>query len=240
MGAQWKHAGRLAGANKKGQIVGKLVKEIIVAAKMGGPNAEGNARLRAAIEAARKQSVTRDTIERAVKKGAGLLDEPVNYETVLYEGFAPHKVPVIVECLTDNKNRTASDVRIIFRKGQLGNSGAVAWMFDRQGLIEGTHPDKSTDIEAMAIEAGAQNVEPLEKEEVPEGQIGARFFTDPTDLAAVSAFLTKAGWHLSQADLSYVAKNPVELGETEKKEVVEFFNALDDKDDVHKIYTALA
>jgi YebC/PmpR family DNA-binding regulatory protein len=240
MGAQWKHAGRLAGANKKGAIVGKLVKEIIVAAKMGGPNPEGNARLRAALESARKQSVTRDTIDRAIKKGAGLLDEPVNYETVLYEGFAPHKVPIIVECLTDNKNRTASDVRVLFRKGQIGNSGAVAWMFDRMGLIEGTHPDKTADIESFAIEAGAQNVEPLEKEEVADGQVGARFYTDPTDLAAVSSFLTKAGWHLSQAELSYVAKNPVAVGDTEKKEVTDFLNELDDNDDVHRIYTALA
>ena len=238
MGAQWKHAGRLAAANKKGAVVGKLVKEIIVAAKMGGPSPDGNASLRAAIEAARKQSVPRDTIERAVKKGAGLL-EPVNYETVLFEGFAPHKVPVIVECLTDNKNRTAADVRVLFRKGQLGNSGAVAWMFDRLGVIEGSHPDKSCDIEAMAIEAGAQNVEPLEKEETPEGQVGARFYTDPTDLASVTAFLSKAGWVMTQADLSYVAKNPAELGDAEKKEVVEFLTALDDNDDVHRIYTAL-
>ncbi len=240
MGAQWKHAGRLASANKKGAVVGKLVKEIIVAAKMGGPSPEGNARLRAALESARKQSVTRETIDRAIKKGAGLLDEPVIYETVLYEGFAPHKVPVIVECLTDNKNRTASDVRVLFRKGQLGNAGAVAWMFDRLGLIEGTHPDKSADIEAVAIEAGAQNVEPLEKEDVPEGQIGARFYTDPTDLSAVSAFLTKAGWALSQAELSYVGKNPVQVGDSERKEVADFLNALDDNDDVHRIYTALA
>src|SRR5687767_4539613 len=142
MGAQWKHAGRLASANKRGAIVGKLAKEIIVAAKLGDPNPENNPRLRAAVEAAKKQSVPRDTIERAIKKGAGLLDEQINYETIVYEGFAPHKVPVIVECLTDNRNRTAADVRVLFRKGQLGGAGAVAWMFDRMGIVEATHPDK--------------------------------------------------------------------------------------------------
>src|SRR5436305_4052671 len=114
MGAQWKQAGRVANSTKRGALIGKLVKEIMVAAKMGDPNPENNSRLRAAVEAARKASVPRDTIDRAVKKGAGLLDEQVVYETITYEGFAPHKVPVIVECLTDNKNRTASDIRVLF------------------------------------------------------------------------------------------------------------------------------
>src|SRR5579883_2408882 len=108
MGAQWKQAGRVENASKRGIIVGKLAKEISVAAKLGDPNPENNPRLRTAVEAARKQSVPRDTIERAIKKGAGLLDEQVNYELVTYEGFGPHRVPVIVECLTENKNRTAA------------------------------------------------------------------------------------------------------------------------------------
>src|SRR5947209_7896503 len=99
MGAQWKHAGRTANASKKGALVSKLVKEITVAAKVGGPSPDGNPRLRAAVEAARKNSVTRDAIDRALKKGAGLTDETVNYELITYEGFTPHKVPVIVECL---------------------------------------------------------------------------------------------------------------------------------------------
>ena len=187
MGAQWKQAGRVANANKRGAVIGKLVKEIIVAAKIGGPNPDGNARLRAALEAARKQSVPRDTIERAIKKGAGLSDEAVNYELMTYEGFAPHKVPVIVECLTDNKNRTAADIRVLFRKGQLGAMGTVAWMFDRLGVVEATHPRRAMDIEGAAIEAGAQNVEPLEAEEVPAGHTGARFFCDTKDLDAVSS-----------------------------------------------------
>src|SRR5207237_1201751 len=154
MGAQWKHAVRQASGAAKGKIFTKLAKEIIVAAR-GGADASMNARLRAAVEAAKKQSMPRDTIERCIKKGAGLL-EPVNYETVTYEGFAPHRVPVIVECLTDNKNRTATNVRTLFRKGQLG---AVAWDFSHVGLVDAT-PADGADPEESAIEAGAQDFGP--------------------------------------------------------------------------------
>src|SRR5580698_5449654 len=135
MGAQWKHAVRQASAAAKGKVFTKLAKEIIIAARAGADPAM-NARLRAAVEAAKKQSMPRDTLERCIKKGAGLLDEPANFETVTYEGFAPHQIPVIVECLTDNKARTATNVRMLFRKGQLGQSGSVSWDFKREGFIE--------------------------------------------------------------------------------------------------------
>lgn len=240
MGAQWKHAGQQANAAKRGAIVGKLVKEIIVAAKIGDPNPDNNARLRAALESARKQSVPRDTIERAIKKGAGLL-EPVSYETIVYEGFAPNQVPVIVECLTDNKNRTASDIRVLFRKGQLGNQGAVAWMFDRLGVIEATIPKTEVDIEGAAIEAGAQNVEPLESADVPAGSTGARFFCETTDLDAVNKALGAQGWLITLSEMSYLAKTKIELPEGDaKKSTVDFLRDIDDHDDVHRIYTALA
>jgi YebC/PmpR family DNA-binding regulatory protein len=142
MGAQWKHAGRVENSSKRGALIGKLVKEIIVSAKIGDPNPANNSRLRAAVEAAKKASVPRDTIERGIKRGAGLLGDNIVYEMVTYEGFAPHRVPIIVECLTDNKNRTAADIRVLFRKGQLGSAGAVSWMFDRLGVIEATHAEK--------------------------------------------------------------------------------------------------
>jgi YebC/PmpR family DNA-binding regulatory protein len=239
MGAQWKHAGRTANAAKRGAMISKMIKEILVAAKVGDPLPENNARLRAAVESAKKQSVPRDNIDRALKRAAGLLD-PVNYETVLYEGFAPHNVAVIVECLTENKNRTAADVRVLFRKGQLGSIGSVAWMFDRMGVIEATHPDKTMDIEAAAIEAGAQNVEPLEASEATPNQAGARFFCDSKDLDAATKFLSAHGWVFTMSELSYIAKNLVEIeNEEQKKEVVEFLNALDDNDDVHRVYAAL-
>ena len=239
MGAQWKQAGKIANSNKKGAVVGKLVKEIMVAVKLGGPNPDGNSRLRAALEVARRQSVTRDTIDRAVKKGAGLTDEVINFETLVFEGFAPHKVPVIVECLTDNKNRTAADIRVIFRKGQLGNQGSVSFMFDRLGVVEATLGSTGVDIEGVAIEAGAQNVEPLEAEDVPTGQTGARFFCDTKDLDTVSKFLTENKWAVSLSEMSYVAKNPTELEAEQKKEVADFLITIDDHDDVHRVYAAL-
>lgn len=239
MGAQWKQAGRLANSSKRGAIIGKLVKEILVAAKVGDPNPDNNSRLRAAVEAARKQSVPRDTIERAIKKGAGLLDDQVTFETVTFEGFAPHKVPIIVECLTDNKNRTAADIRGLFRKAQLGSPGSVAWMFDRWGVIEATHADKSLDLESVAIEAGAQNFEPLEATEVAEGQIGGRFFSDTTDLDSVSKFLTQHGWSVTTSEMSYIAKNYADLADDQKKEVVDFLTSVDDNDDVHRVYVAM-
>ncbi len=239
MGAQWKHAGRQDNAAKRGLMFGKLAKEISVAARLGDPNPDMNARLRAAVEAARKASVPRDTIERAIKKGAGLLDETVNYETVVYEGFAPHKVPVIVECLTDNKNRTASDVRQLFRKGQIGAIGAVGWMFDRFGVIEASHSTAGLDIEEAAIEANAQNVEALEAEEVEAGKTGARFITEPTDLDACNKALTERGWVVSKSELNFIAKSFVELAPDARKEVEQFLGDIDDCDDVHRVYAGI-
>jgi YebC/PmpR family DNA-binding regulatory protein len=240
MGAQWKHAGRVANAAKKGAIFGKLVKEIIVSAKVGGGSPESNFRLRTAVEAAKKQSVPRDTIERAIKKGAGQ-DADANFESVTYEGFGPHQVPVIVECLTDNKNRTAADVRGLFRKGQLGGAGSVQWMFDRLGVIEATTPAKGVDLETVAIEAGAQNVEAMtaEADEVPAGATGGRFFTSPNDLDTVSKFLTANGWSVSFSELGWIAKAKADLPEAQKKEVADFLSEIEDCSDVHRIYTSL-
>ncbi len=239
MGAQWKHQSKSANAAQKGAIVHKLTKEIQVAAKLGQPDPDYNPRLRAAIEAAKKQSVTRDAIERAIKKGAGLDKDAAQFETITYEGFAPHKVPVIVECLTDNKNRTASEIKVIFRQGQIGTPGSVAWMFDRMGIVEATHSDKSLDIESVAIEVGAQNVEPLEKEEVAEGLIGARFFSESSDLDVVNKGLIAAGWNVTKFELGYVPKNLVELSGDQEKEVVAFLQEIDDNDDVHRVYAAI-
>jgi YebC/PmpR family DNA-binding regulatory protein len=238
MGAQWKHSGRIENSSKRSALVGKLAKEIIVAARIGDPNPENNSRLRAAVEAAKKASVPRETIERSIKRGAGLL-EPISYETVVYEGFAPHKVALIIECLTDNKNRTASDIRMIFRKGQLGAMGSVGFLFDRMGVVEATHLDKALDPETAAIEAGAQNVEALEAHEVPVGQVGARFFTELADLDSVTRALAKLGWTVTLSELSYIPKSVVELSPEAKKEVVEFLESLDDNDDVHRIYAAI-
>lgn len=237
MGAQWKQKGREISALKRGQLFGKLAKEIIVAAKMGGPDPDLNARLFVAIEAAKKQSVPRDTIERAVKKGAGLTGEAVSFELITYEGFAPGKVPVIVECLTDNRNRTAPEVRMLFKEGQLGAPGSVMWMFDHVGVVEAHIAGKEIDRETVAIEAGAQNVEPIQ--DVPAGEVGARFTCDRADLDAVSKYLKKAGWVVTTSEMSYIAKNSVDVSATDKPAVEAFLNAIDEHDDVHRIYTAM-
>ncbi len=238
MGAQWKHAGRVASASKRGAQVGKLVKEIVVSAKIGDPNPDNNARLRAAVEAARRGSVPRDTIDRAIKRGSGQLDDDIVYELVTFEGFAPHRVPVIVECLTENRNRTSADVRVLFRKGQLGAMGAVAWMFDRTGVVEATHASaKGIDLEGVAIEAGAQNVEGLSAGEMADAAAGGRFFCDIKDLDTVSKYLSQNGWSVTQSEMSYIAKSFVEdLNEEQKKEVIEFLSNIDDNDDVHRVY----
>jgi YebC/PmpR family DNA-binding regulatory protein len=239
MGAQWKQAVREASAHKKGQMVVKLTREIMVAAKLGGPDPDLNARLSAAIEKAKKASVTKDTIERAVKKGAGIGEEKVNYETVIYEGFAPHKIPIVVECLTDNRNRTAPEIRNLFKAGSLGQPGSVAFFFNHLGVVEATHTDANRDAEADAIEAGAQEIEPLEAEEVPAGQKGARFLTEIKDLDHVSKALKAAGWNVIASEMRYVAKELRELDAAARQEVVDFLHALDDHDDVHHVYAAM-
>jgi len=228
MGAQWKHRIRQASGAAKGRVFSKLAKEIVVAAKTGGADPTMNAKLRALVEAAKKASMPRDTLERAIKKGSGVLDENVHYETVVYEGFAPHRVPVIVECLTDNAKRTTQNIRHLFRNGQLGSSGSVAWDFTHGGQIEATHAG-SADPEEAAIEAGAQEVEPVGGEG-DAADAGFRFYTEPTDLDAVSKALS-AGWR---------AKNPVSLDDAARSEVEQFLGDLDEDDDVQQIYAGLA
>jgi YebC/PmpR family DNA-binding regulatory protein len=231
MGAQWKTAIKAATAAVKGKVFSKLAKEIMIAAR-SGPDPGMNARLRAAVEAAKKQSMPRDNIERAIKKGSGQLDETVNFETVTYEGFAPHRVPVIVECLTDNKNRTATNIRVLFRKGQLGTTGSVSWDFQHVGLVDATPPE-GADAEEAAIEAGAQDFE-------PDGEGGFRFYTEPTDLDAVSKALTGRGWTVATMRIGWRAKNPQKLEDAAARtEVEQFLHEIDDDDDVQHIYVGL-
>ena len=210
MGAQWKTAGKVATAAARSKVFSKLSKEIIMAARAGADPAM-NARLRVVVEAAKKASLPRDNIERAIKKGAGLLDEPANFEAVTYEGFGPHRVPVIVECLTDNKNRTATNMRYLFRKGQLG---AVAWDFAHVGLVDASPPEGGADPEEAAIEAGAQDCE-------PEGEGTFRFYTEATDLDAVSKALTARGWTVATMRIGWRAKNPMKIEDPAAKTEVE-------------------
>jgi YebC/PmpR family DNA-binding regulatory protein len=236
MGKGWKAAGMAANAAKKGAMFSKFAREIQVAAKLGGPDPATNSRLRMAVDAAKEASCPKDTIERAVKKGAGLLDDASQIEELAYEGFGPHQVGVIVECQTDNRNRTASEIRNIFTKndGALGAEGSVAWMFDRVATIVGIKAAVA-DPDEEAIEAGANEVIKDDSDNDNE----YTFYANPEDLKAVETALAGRGWKIKMAELGFKAKNMTELNAEQKKEVLEFIGLLDDNDDSHRIYATI-
>jgi YebC/PmpR family DNA-binding regulatory protein len=242
MGRQWLHAKRLVAGLKKGRATSKLVREISIAAKMGGADPDANARLAAALEKARKESVSRDVIERAIRKGAGVGDDKLVMEYVVFEGYAPHKVPVIVEVLTDNVNRTAPEIRVLFKKGQLGTTGSNKFLFDHVGLVEAHHPDLNIDREAAAIEAGANEIEvltPEQNDDIPAGQAGARFICDRTMIHAVSRWLIQHGWSVVTSEPGYLPKTHPALTDEQRMEVGDFLQSLDDHDDVHRVWAAV-
>ena len=236
MGAQWKAKGKELAANARGKLFGRLAKDIMVAARSGADPAS-NSKLRLVVEQARKVSMPKDTLERAIKKGAGIGSEAVHFEHVIYEGFAPHQVAVMVECLTDNVKRTAPEMRVLFRKGQLGTSGSVAWDFNHVGLIEAEPTAPGADADMAAIEAGAQDLEAGDEDGTTV------FITDPTDLDIVSRALPAQGFTVLSAKLGYKPKNPVDpanLSAAQLEEVENFLHAIDGNDDVQNVYVALA
>lgn len=230
MGKGWKNPLKVANAQKKGAVFTKLAREIQVAAKMGGPDPAMNARLRLAIDKAKKGQCPVDTIERAIKKGAGLLDDGTVIEELMYEGYGPHGTGVLVECQTDNRNRTASEIRTIFKSNDGNMDGSVAWMFDRVCLLEGTKPG-TFDPEEEAIEAGANEVEKTEE--------GYAFYGDLSSMDEIRKALIGRGWTITTAEPSYKAKNITELSESQMKDVVEFLNELDDHDDTHRVHATI-
>ncbi len=231
MGKSWKNPLKSANAAKKGAIITKLAREIQVAAKMGGPDPAYNARLRTAIDNAKANSCPVDTIERAIKKGSGQLEGEL-IEEIAYEGYAPHGVGIILECQTNNKNRTASEVRQLFKNGEgsMGESGSVAWMFERVCLLE-AKKDGKFDPEEEAIEVNAN--------EVSKSDDGYQFFGAPENLAEIRDALTKRGWKVSTAEMSYKAKNKADINEEQKKVVIDFLNELDDFEDTHRVHSTL-
>ncbi len=242
MGRQWLHAKRAIVNLKKGQTVGKLVKEITVAAKLGGGDPEGNARLHAVLEKARKASVTRDAIERAIAKGTGSGGEKMHLDHVVFEGYAPHKVPVIVECMTDNHQRITPEIRYLFKGGVLGTAGSNKFLFDHVGLVEAHTADGKADLEAVAIEAGANDFEPLthaQNDDIPEGATGARFITERTAVHAVSVWLKQHGWQVVTSEIGYTAKQFPELDDASRGAVGEFLQALEDHEDVQRVWAAV-
>jgi len=220
----------------------KFVREIMIAAKLGGSDPDTNPRLTAAMEKARRESVTRDAIERAIKKGAGTGEEKLTLEHIVFEGYAPHKVPVIVEALTDNHNRTAPEIRVLFRDGLLGISGSNKFLFDHVGLVEAHCPDPATDIESAAIEAGANDFQTIghaQNNDIPEGVCGARFITERAEIHNTSQWLAKNGWTVVTSEMGYLPKNFPTITEEQLAEVGEFLQALDDHDDVHRVWAAI-
>jgi YebC/PmpR family DNA-binding regulatory protein len=242
MGRQWLHAKRAIVNLKKGQVVGKLVKEITVAAKLGGGDPAGNARLFAALEKAKKASVTRDAIERAIAKGSGVGGDKTSMEHIVFEGYAPHKVPVIVEVYTDNHQRTAPEIRVLFKRGILGTGGSNKFLFDHVGIVEAHHANPAADIEAAAIEAGANDFEAIshaQNDDIPEGHAGARFITERTAVHSVSTWLKKNGWSVITSEIGYLAKTFPELDDAARADVGEFLQALEDHDDVQRVWAAV-
>jgi YebC/PmpR family DNA-binding regulatory protein len=242
MGRQWLLAKRLAAGTKKAKTNTKLVRDIALAAR-GGADPAMNARLSAAIEKAKKESVSKDAIQRAVNKGAGIGDDKLVLEHVVYEGRAPHNVPVIVEVYTENVQRTAPEIRVLFRKGQLATSGSNKFMFDQVGLVEAHCPaGAGIDPEEAAIEAGASDVQPLTREQnddIPADAAGAKFICERTDVATVSKWLAANGWTVITSEIGYLPKSLVDLTEAQQAEVGEFLQALDEHDDVHRVWAAV-
>jgi YebC/PmpR family DNA-binding regulatory protein len=217
---------------KRGQLFTKLSKAIIVAAKEGGPDPAGNLSLQNAIEKAKSYSMPKDTIERAIARGAGTDADAAAYETIVYEGYGPDGVAVLVEALTDNRNRTASDVRHLFTKngGNLGTTGAVAWLFERRGIVlvdaAGVDEDELT---LAAAEGGAEDVE-------LDGTV-YEVSSAPEDLAAVRQAIEDAGIKVESAELSMVPKTTVEVAEEPSaKKLIRLIEALEENDDIQGVY----
>ena len=220
-----------AADKKRAKIFTKLIKEITVAARMGGGDPDANPRLRHAINSAKSQNMPKDNVERAIKKGTGDL-EGVNYEEIVYEGYGPGGVAVMVECLTDNKNRTIADVRHIFSKagGNVGTDGCVAWMFDKKGLISISKEDADEDtIMEVALDAGAEDIK-------DEGE-GFDVVTAPEDFDAVKDAIDAAEIPCRMAEISMIPQNTTAVAGKEAEQMIKFMDALDDCDDVQKFHS---
>jgi YebC/PmpR family DNA-binding regulatory protein len=216
---------------KRGKIFTKLIKEITVAARMGGGDQDANPRLRHALNAAKAQNMPKDTFERAIKKGTGDL-EGVSYEEILYEGYGPGGVAVLVECLTDNKNRSIADVRYIFGKagGNVGTDGCVAWMFDKKGLISVNKEDSDEEtLMEVGLEAGAEDIK-------DEGDV-FEIITAPEDFDAVKEAVDAAEVKYEVAEITMLPQNMTAVEGKEAEQMIRFMEALDDCDDIQKFYT---
>ena len=230
--SKWKQIKHYKAATdaKRGALFTKLIREITMAAKMGGGDPAGNARLRVAIDAAKAKSMPKENIERAIKKGTGEL-EGVDYQEAVYEGYGPAGVALIIETVTDNPTRTVADVRHKFSRagGNLGATNSVSWMFDRKGqlLIEASAGDEDRLLE-LALEAGAEDFQREEESFVVT--------TEPTQLHAVRSALEASGVAVAEAEIAMIPKNTVRVDGKEAESVLKLIEALEDLDDVQKVH----
>ena len=217
---------------RRAKSFAKLIKNIEVAAKLGGADLAGNTTLYDAVQKAKKTSVPNDNIDRAIKRGAGISGDAVEYQTILYEGYGPSGVALMIECLTDNKNRAAAEVRTALSRngGTLADPGSVAYNFHRKGVIvvsgEGTTED---DVMMAALEAGAEEIEPHAQ--------GFEVITEASDLVAVRSALQEAGLDYESADVEFVPSLKVEVDADTARKVFRIIDALEDSDDVQNVYS---
>jgi YebC/PmpR family DNA-binding regulatory protein len=215
---------------KRGKMFSKLIKEITIAARTGGGDPDGNPRLRTAINAARAANMPKDNVDRAVKRGTGEI-EGTSYEEIIYEGYGPGGVAVLVEALTDNKNRTVSEIRHIFDKynGNLGESGCVAWIFEKKGIVvvsaEGLNEDV---VMELALDVGAQDVK-------MEGDT-FEITTEPGDFEGVRTAAEDKGWKIELAEVTMVPQNNVKLDGKKAEQMLKMMDALDDHDDLQRVF----
>jgi len=231
--SKWSTIKRKKGAidSKRGKIFTKLIKEITLAARLGGGDIEGNSRLRQAILAAKEENMPKDNIDRAVKKGTGDQAGGAAYEEVTYEGYGPAGVAVIVDVMTDNKNRTVAEIRHSFSKhgGNLGENGCVAWMFDKKGSI--VFDKKAVGEDALmevALEAGAEDVRDQESE--------WEVITDPMTFEAVKKAIDQKGWKYLEARVGKIPQNTVKLEAGKAEQMLKLMEKLEDNDDVQNVY----
>jgi YebC/PmpR family DNA-binding regulatory protein len=215
---------------ERGKTFTKIAREIIVAAKAGGPNPDANLRLRLAMQKGRDASMPADTIKKAIQRGSGDL-EGANYEEITYEGYAPGGVAVLVQCLTENRNRTVAELRNTFTKcgGSLGESGCVAWMFDQKGEV--SIPADSTDedtVMMVTLDAGAEDIR-TEADSID-------IITKPEDLQAVRDALTAANIKFTSAEVSMIPQTTVRVGVKEAGQILRLVDGLEDLDDVQNVY----
>lgn len=210
----------------------KLIKNIEVAAKLGGPDLQGNPTLFDAVQKAKKTSVPKDNIDRAVKRGAGIGGEAVEYASIMYEGYGPGGVALMIECLTDNKNRAAAEVRTALSRngGTLADPGSVAYNFHRKGVIVVSGEDTSEDdVMLAALEAGAEEIEPHAQ--------GYEVITEPSDLVTVRTAIQDAGIDYESADVEFVPNLKVEIDADTARKIFRLIDALEDSDDVQSVFS---